>query len=60
MDTSWSQLQAPLHCCGCGRHLGLNAPGVLASAWCGECSEAAEASAEHSPLWKNLEGVHGG
>jgi len=50
MDTPSSQLQTPLHCVRCGCYLGLNDPGVLASAWYGECDEAAEASAEHSPL----------
>lgn len=37
MDTPWSQLQTPLHCVRCGCYLGLNDPGVLASAWRGEC-----------------------
>jgi hypothetical protein len=50
MDTPWSELQTLLHCCRCERYLGLNDPGVMGSAWCGECDEAAEVSAEQSPL----------
>ena len=38
----WPQRQTLLHCIGYGCYLGLNDPGVLANACCGECVEEDE------------------